>query len=98
MHPLFCPVQIKLGAALDYLFLMLQVISQDLLQIQDPWLTIHQSQHDNAISLLERCKFIELIDDDLCLKIALNFHYNTNPGAIRLIAQIGDSFNLTFFY
>ena len=61
MIPLLSLVQIILRPSGDDLFLMPDVVYQDIFEVHHLWLVIYQCQHNYAKAILQLCMFVELI-------------------------------------
>ena len=55
MSPLLCFFQIVARSSRHHFFLEFDIVIKYIIQIQQLRLTIHQSDHDNAESILELC-------------------------------------------
>ena len=87
-------LQIKFRAAADDLLAVLDKGGQHSLQAQHARLVIDQRQHLQAKGLLQGCIFKEILECRLGVGIAVEFDHNPHPGAITLIAQIGEPLQL----
>ena len=69
MSPCLCLGQLIAGPAGNDVFLMLDVVVQDLLEVQHLRLAINQCQHDDAEAFLQLRMLIQLIQDNMGIGI-----------------------------
>ena len=73
---------------------MLQVFVQNLIQVQDLRLPVHQGDHNHAVAFLQLRMFVEPVQNDL--RIGVFFQFNDNPhtaSAGGFIPDIGNTFH-----
>ena len=98
MCSLFCFVQIEACSSGHNFFLMLQIYFQSLFQCQNDRFSVNQCQHICTEGFLQRCIFIQLVQNDI--GIGVFFHFNDDLDIITggCIIQITDAFHTFFLY
>ena len=98
MGSLFRLIQIKSCSSGHNIFLMLQIFFQSLFQIQDDRFSVNQCQHICTERFLQRCIFIQLVQDNI--GIGIFFHFNDDLDIITggCIVQIADAFHTFVFH
>ena len=91
-----CLFQVKDGSAGDNLFLELDVFFQHLAQGQGLWLSVDQSQHNDADSVLQLGIGIQLIEHQLGVGIAFKLDDNLHTLAAGVIADVANLVDLLF--
>ena len=69
MSPCQGLVEFKLAAAGNDIFLMVEIVVQDLFERQDARMAVDEGQHDDAERFLELRVFIQFIQDDIGIDI-----------------------------
>ena len=91
-----CLFQVKDGSAGDNLFLELDVFFQHLAQGQGLWLSVDQSQHNDADSVLQLGIGIQLIEHQLGVGIAFELDDNLHALAAGVVADVANLVDLLF--
>ena len=84
--------QFKHGATRHHFTAVAQEFAQDLFDVEQTWLAIDQSHHVDAEAVLQLRHFVQLVEHDFCIFIALKLDYHAHARFIRLIAQIRHAF------
>ncbi len=82
--------QLVLGAAHDHLALVSDVVVDDLPQVQRARNVVDERDHVHAERRLHRRVLVELVEDDLRDRVALELDHEAHAALVRLVAQIGD--------
>src|SRR5262245_20048471 len=98
MEPLLGLAQVVSGAPCHHFLAVIQEGFERFFEIEYLWAAIGNSEHVDAERFLQRRVFVELVEDDVSYRIALEFDDNAHPFAVRFIAKIGNSFNLFLLY
>ena len=85
--------QAKQRAARYHFAAVAQKFAQNLFQIQQARLPIHQRNHVDAKGVLQLREFVELIQDDFGVFVAFEFNHDACAVFIGFVAQFGDAFN-----
>ena len=80
-------IEFELAAAGNDVFLMVQIVIQDLFERQDARMAVDEGQHDDAERFLELCMLVQLVQDDIRVDIGPQFDDDTHALAVRFIAQ-----------
>lgn len=91
MSPCQGLVEFKLAAAGNDIFLMVEIVVQDLFERQDARMAVDEGQHDDAERFLELRVFIQFIQDDIGIDIGPQFDDDAHTLAVRFIAQGRDA-------
>ena len=78
----------------DDIFLMLDIVMKDFLEIQDLRLAVDECEHDDAEAVLQLRVLVELIEDDIGVRVAAQVDDDAHAAAVRLIVEGRDAFNL----
>ena len=73
-------------------FLVLQVVDEDFLEIQDPWMTLDECQLDDSEGFLHLRVLIELIEHDFRNDVTAQFNHDAHTLPVRFIAQVRNAF------
>ena len=84
-------VQFKLASPGYYFLLMFQVVIQDFLQVQFPWMSIHQSQHNGSKCGLQLGMLKQVVQHNLRIDVSTQFNGNAHTGTVGFIAKSGNS-------
>src|SRR5215467_530683 len=98
METLFRLAQVVGSAPGHHFFTVIQESFERFFEIEYPWAAIRNGEHVHAERFLQRGVLIELIEDDVSYRIALEFDDNTHPFAVRFIAKIRNSVNFLLLY
>ena len=90
MFPCLGLLQVILCPPPNDIFLMIQIILQDLFQAQYLWRTIDNRHHVEGKTGLQRCQFVEIIQNNRSTGIAADINDNPHPITIGFITQ-GDN-------
>ncbi len=82
--------QLVLRAAHDDLALVVDVVADHLAQRQRARHVVDQRDHVDAERGLQRRVLVELVEDDLRDRVALELDHDPHPVAVGLVAQVGD--------
>ncbi len=96
MRALTCLFKVELRAVYDDRFLMRDVGVKYLCQRQHLRLTVKKRQHIHRAGVLKLSIFVELIENDLCVRVAAVAYDYAHPVSARLVAQLGDALNALF--
>ena len=98
MSSFFGRIKIELCAAEDNLVTMLDIVVHHLLEIEYPRHSIHQRKHDHTEGILHRGMLVKIVEHHLRNSIPLQFNHQSHTVAIRLITNIGNTFQLFIVY
>ena len=94
MRPLLGLLQVELRAPDDDRLAVVDEVPQQILERQDARLVVDDREEDDAEGRLHRRQRVELVQDDLGVLAALQLHHHPDAVAVRLVAQVGDAFDL----
>ena len=80
-------IEFKPAAARDDIFLMIQIVGQNLFQRQNPRMAVDESQHDDPEGFLELSVLVQLVQDDIRVNIGAELDDDAHPFAVRFIAK-----------
>ena len=86
--------QLVLGPAGDDLSLVDDVVVDELLQREGARHPVDQRHHVEAEGLLELGALVEVVGDDVRVGAPLELDHDAHPGAVGLVAQVGDPLQL----
>ncbi|CAG0966414.1 partial DNA gyrase subunit A, partial [Anaerolineae bacterium] len=66
----------------------------ELLEVQEPRLSVDQRDHVHAEAVLQLRQLVEIVEDDLRDLAALELDDDAHAGLVRLVLQVGDAFDL----
>ena len=69
-------------------------VADDLLQVEDPGLVVHQRQHDHAEGGLHRRVLVERVQDGHRGLVLLQLQHDPHPFPVRFVSQVRDPFDL----
>ena len=98
MEPLLRLAQVVGGAPGHHFFAVIQERFERLFEIEHLWAAVGNGEQIDAEGFLQRRVLIELVEDDVGYGIALELDDDAHSVAVRLIAEIGDSFNFLFLH
>ena len=85
--------QAKQRAARYHFAAVAQKFAQNLFQVQQARLPIHQRHHVDAEGVLQLGEFVELVEDDFGVFVAFKLNHDARAVFIGFVAQLGDAFN-----
>ena len=92
--PGFGLLQVEFRPADHHFLLVFDVIVEDLLQVQNLRLTVHQRQHDHAVGVLELGVLVQLVQDDRRVGVPLQVDDDADAVLqVRFVADVGDAFD-----
>ena len=89
-----CLLEVVARAPRDDIFLMHDVVVQDFLEVQDFRLAVDERQHDDAEAVLQLRVLVELIEDDVRVRVAAQVDDDAHAAAVRLIVERRDALDL----
>src|SRR5919108_4928094 len=98
MEPLLSLAQIIRGAPRDNLFAVVQKGFERLFEIEQLWSALDNREHIDPERLLEAGVLVELVNDDVRDRIALELNHNAHPLTVRFVAQIANAFDFLFLH
>ena len=78
--------QAEQGAAGNHFAAVAQEFGQNLLQIQQARLAVDQSHHVDAEAVLQLGEFVELVEHDFGVFVALQFDHHAHTGFVGFVA------------
>ena len=82
--------QVVLRAPRDDLVAMVDEVPQQLLEVEDLRLTVHQGEHDHPEGGLHLRVLVELVEDDRRVGVALELDHDPHTVPVRFVAQVRD--------
>ena len=73
---------------------MRDVVVQDFLEVQDLRLAVDERQHDDTEAVLQLRVLVELIEDDVRVRVAAQVNDDAHAAAVRLIVERRDALDL----
>ena len=100
MRTFFRLVELETGSSRDNFLLVIEIVIQNLLEIERFGLctVFHQRKENDTVRGLKLSLFIESIQNDLRIRISLDFDNDTHTISARFVTNIRDSFNLLIVY
>ena len=89
--------QVEDGAACHHFAAMTQEGFQQLFQVEQSWLGIHQRHHVDAEHGLHRGVLVEVVDHDLGVLTAAHLDHHAHAVFVGLVAQLSDAVDLLVF-
>ena len=86
--------QLVLRPAGDDLALVVDVVVDQLAQAQRLRNAVHERDHVDAEARLDLGLLVEVVEDDVGHRAALQLDHDAHAGAVRLVAQVGDPVEL----
>ena len=90
--------QVEDGAASDHFATVRQKDADEVFQVAQTWLTVDQGHHVHAKSVLQLGLFVEVVQDHLGHRTALELNHQAHAGFVRLILDVADVLNLLFVH
>ena len=86
-------LQVKFSPAPDNIFLVFQVVLQNLLEAQNLWCPVDNRQHVEVEGRLHQGHLVQVIQDYLGAGVPPHVNYNPHPIPVGFIVNVGDSVN-----
>ena len=87
-------LEIVARAPRDDIFLIRNVVVQHFLEVEDLRLAVDERQHDDAEAVLQLRVLVELVEDDIRIRVAAQVDDDAHAAAVRLIIERRDALNL----
>ena len=88
--------QFEARTAHDHFAPVDEEVFEELLQVQDARLAVHQRHHVHAEAVLQLRQLVQVVEDDLRDFAALQLDHDAHAGLVRLVAQVGNAFEPFF--
>ena len=95
VRPLLCALEVETGPAQDHVAAVVDEELQRLLQAQHDRTPVDDRQHDHAERGLQRRVLVQVVEHREHLRFALQLDHNPHPVAVRLVAEVGNAFELS---
>ena len=92
--PFLGALEVESRAPQDHVAAVVDEELQRLLQAQHHGAAVDDRQHDHAERLLQRRVLVEVVEDGVDLRLALQLDHDPHAIAVGLVAEVGDTFQL----
>ena len=89
---IFCLVETELCATCNHFKLVTHVTVQRISQVDRARNTINKSNHVHREAGLQRCHLVQVVENDICVRITLQQNGEACLSAGRTVVHVGDAF------